>query len=546
MDKYIRNTLAGLLGLGLASLTSAVTAASPQAEAKLRFALKQCERGLSRKQPRSRVSLRVIQRDLEKYDKYKAAAVQLDDSILYRDTPYPGTYLSGHSYAEAVGICDEKLSEKLFNAEAWIEQRERRMLAMLAAKAEAEKASEIAAADASVIAEEDSARGEEEPADTAEVIGDAENTAAMTEEESEEKVAEATAEDAIEADEGVVDEPIEDESGEDESAEDVELGADDDALSEDGDGDDSAADVSEASEAEPEDELTAEEEANAADESAERLAEETAAAKKEDSETAADAEEEADAVEDDNTRLSAASAETAKVQPMTSVRRALLQALSELEPDAAAKENEQATEAEAGTEVTENIPAEDKPVSEQVQNVITEPEVESIAEAEEEPQDAANEEEASAEDTIADVIAEDANEDAGTAEETEASEDFAADEENSQDAANEEDAPVEDEIAEDNVNEGAPADDETDAGEDFAASDDDYLQELLAASQGDRKQILTQEKRAPDFMDNEEQPMQAKVWMYEKEDGSECRVYRFKGDKQASLKTNRGECPMLD
>jgi len=70
---------------------------------------------------------------------------------------------------------------------------------------------------------------------------------------------------------------------------------------------------------------------------------------------------------------------------------------------------------------------------------------------------------------------------------------------------------------------------------------------LLSKVQGDRLKILKEEGRLPDFVDDEDYNYQkAKIWQYEKANGSKCNMYTFKNNQLAKTQKNlRGQCPPL-
>lgn len=70
---------------------------------------------------------------------------------------------------------------------------------------------------------------------------------------------------------------------------------------------------------------------------------------------------------------------------------------------------------------------------------------------------------------------------------------------------------------------------------------------LLTKLQGDRLKILKAEGRLPDFVDDEEYNYQkAKIWQYEKANGSKCSMYTFKNNQLAKTQKNlKGQCPPL-
>jgi hypothetical protein len=79
---------------------------------------------------------------------------------------------------------------------------------------------------------------------------------------------------------------------------------------------------------------------------------------------------------------------------------------------------------------------------------------------------------------------------------------------------------------------------------DAAAADQEEYKQVMATLAGDRLKVLKDEKRLPDFVDDEDnQYKKAKIWQYENDDGSKCKIYTFKGDKLSQSKTQKGECP---
>jgi hypothetical protein len=71
-------------------------------------------------------------------------------------------------------------------------------------------------------------------------------------------------------------------------------------------------------------------------------------------------------------------------------------------------------------------------------------------------------------------------------------------------------------------------------------SDPEY-EMALKSFKGDRLNVLTHEKRFPEFVDDEDNDVQkSKIWQYE--DDEKCTTYTFQGDKLIKSKTTRGEC----
>ncbi len=70
--------------------------------------------------------------------------------------------------------------------------------------------------------------------------------------------------------------------------------------------------------------------------------------------------------------------------------------------------------------------------------------------------------------------------------------------------------------------------------------DPDY-QAALKYFKGDRLKVLTDEKRVPDFVDNEDNDLKkSNVWQYEDEE--KCTTYTFQSNKLTKSKTTPGEC----
>jgi hypothetical protein len=87
-----------------------------------------------------------------------------------------------------------------------------------------------------------------------------------------------------------------------------------------------------------------------------------------------------------------------------------------------------------------------------------------------------------------------------------------------------------------------PPPDNMDDGIDDSAA---ILDEAMKNAQGDRKKILEQQKRLPDFTDNDSDQYNAKTWFFDHDGdkGSECQTFIF--DKNHSLsdqKTTKGLC----
>jgi hypothetical protein len=69
-------------------------------------------------------------------------------------------------------------------------------------------------------------------------------------------------------------------------------------------------------------------------------------------------------------------------------------------------------------------------------------------------------------------------------------------------------------------------------------------QKLVNAVEGDRQKILKDEKRLPDYINDEDNDYKkADHWQYESEDGNKCTVYIFAKDGKATKKPINGECP---
>lgn len=98
-------------------------------------------------------------------------------------------------------------------------------------------------------------------------------------------------------------------------------------------------------------------------------------------------------------------------------------------------------------------------------------------------------------------------------------------------------------------NTASPADAEetASANTDNADTDETEYKSMIAKMQGDRLKVLKEEKRLPDFVDDEDYNYQkATIWQYEKADGKKCSVYNFKGNQLVKSNKNLiGECPPL-
>jgi hypothetical protein len=69
-------------------------------------------------------------------------------------------------------------------------------------------------------------------------------------------------------------------------------------------------------------------------------------------------------------------------------------------------------------------------------------------------------------------------------------------------------------------------------------------QKLVNTVDGDRQKILKDEKRLPDYINDEDNDYKkADHWQYESEDGNKCTVYIFAKDGKATKKPVNGECP---
>ncbi|OQW94863.1 MAG: hypothetical protein BWK79_04520 [Beggiatoa sp. IS2] len=90
------------------------------------------------------------------------------------------------------------------------------------------------------------------------------------------------------------------------------------------------------------------------------------------------------------------------------------------------------------------------------------------------------------------------------------------------------------------------------SADDDAAADEEYAKEVAAEYQkalsqvhGDRLKVLQENKRVPEFVDDEDNDLQkANTWQYE--DKAKCTAYSFKGDKLLKPKVTPGECPAFD
>ncbi len=91
----------------------------------MQTAIMQCERGLQADTPRSRVAFQVLNRYLEKYQRYKDAALQADPSLAEAEELYTGDYFTEKPYVAVYQTCDSELTDKVARAEAELEQRMR-------------------------------------------------------------------------------------------------------------------------------------------------------------------------------------------------------------------------------------------------------------------------------------------------------------------------------------------------------------------------------------------------------------------------------------
>ncbi len=87
--------------------------------------------------------------------------------------------------------------------------------------------------------------------------------------------------------------------------------------------------------------------------------------------------------------------------------------------------------------------------------------------------------------------------------------------------------------------------------ENDAENVDDEMAEyrgVMAKAQGDRLKILKDEKRLPEFVDDQDfNYLKAKIWQYEKPTGDKCNIYTFKGNQLIkTVKNFSGACPPLE
>ncbi len=88
-----------------------------------------------------------------------------------------------------------------------------------------------------------------------------------------------------------------------------------------------------------------------------------------------------------------------------------------------------------------------------------------------------------------------------------------------------------------------PSDNDDDGAADAAA----ILADAIKSAQGDRKKILEQENHPADITDNDDDPNNAKTWLFDSNgaNGSECHIYVFdKEHKMISQKTSKGLCEL--
>ena len=92
--------------------------------------------------------------------------------------------------------------------------------------------------------------------------------------------------------------------------------------------------------------------------------------------------------------------------------------------------------------------------------------------------------------------------------------------------------------AKENDDQPPPSDD----GADDAAA---MLADAMNNAQGERKKVIEQEKRQPDFTDNDNDQYNASTWFFDSDtpNGSECHIYTFNKDHSiANQKTTKGLC----
>lgn len=84
-----------------------------------------------------------------------------------------------------------------------------------------------------------------------------------------------------------------------------------------------------------------------------------------------------------------------------------------------------------------------------------------------------------------------------------------------------------------------------DTGDDGAADAAAVLADAIKNAKGDRKKVLEQEKHPVDITDNDDDPNNAKTWLFDSNgaNGNECHIYVFdKEHKMTSQKTSKGLC----
>ncbi|OUD14468.1 hypothetical protein [Thioflexithrix psekupsensis] len=90
-----------------------------------------------------------------------------------------------------------------------------------------------------------------------------------------------------------------------------------------------------------------------------------------------------------------------------------------------------------------------------------------------------------------------------------------------------------------------PLEDEPeDMAVDEEGGDEEEYQAALTTVTGDKKTVLTQMKRMPDYVNNDDYDLaKASLWQFESPDADRCEVYQFQGDTQVKKQDINSECP---
>jgi hypothetical protein len=89
-----------------------------------------------------------------------------------------------------------------------------------------------------------------------------------------------------------------------------------------------------------------------------------------------------------------------------------------------------------------------------------------------------------------------------------------------------------------------PAATETEFEDNYQAELEAEYQAALARVNGDRKQVMQQMGRIPDYVNHDEGDItQASIWQYETPAGDHCEIFEFNGDQQTNTQTLAQECP---